>query len=812
MAKEQPRVVTPDWDAVAELEVVRRQLAEAQQTIQALAGGEVDAVANPALSTPLLLHRAQEALREREQLFRAVFAGVDDGILLLDSEGTFVDANPAACALFGVDKSEVVGRRTENFLAPRYADDPERQENIFDARRRGQLRVALPSGAVRELEYCSTPNILPGLHLATLRDVTALNRARNDLLASEQKYRRIVDTAREGIWVIDEQARTTFVNRALEEMLGRPGEMLGHSVFEFIDDEDRSRTEQSLERRRRGIAERQDQKYLHKDGSAVWVLVEASPMLDDAGNYVGALAMVTNVTDRKRAEEALRASEERYRLLFDNSPLPIWLTDAQWLHFLTVNRAALQLFGYSKSEFLSLNVSDLLPDGEASRLGEAVAKAGGAVCDANVRLLKKNGAVADIALTSQAFLLDSRPAALVIAQDMTDRNRLETQLAQARKMEAIGILAGGVAHDFNNLLSIMITYTTFALDALAESDPLRADIEQVAKAGDRAVALTRQLLAFSRQQILEPVVLDLNATVTEIEPMLRRLIGENIDLAVVQEPALGSVSADPGQLEQVIMNLVVNARDAMPMGGTLTIETANVHVARVEGSWGTGLEPGQHVLLSVADTGSGIDDLTRERIFEPFFTTKGVGKGTGLGLSTVLGIVQQSGGHLEVKSELGKGARFEVYLPRVDKAVTPVVRATERPALAGGDETVLVVEDDEQVRNLTRAILRRHGYEVLVASNGGEAFLIAEQFPGEIHLLLTDVVMPRMNGRQLAERLTVTRPSMKVLFMTGYTNDAVVRQGVSDADMALLQKPITPDALARRVRSVLDAAAVGIKK
>ena len=340
------------------------------------------------------------------------------------------------------------------------------------------------------------------------------------------------------------------------------------------------------------------------------------------------------------------------------------------------------------------------------------------------------------------------------------------------------------------------------------ADPLRADIEEVAKAGERAVSLVRQLLAFSRQQILEPTILDLNATIAGIEPMLRRLVAENIELLTTMDPALGRISADSGQIEQVIMNLVVNARDAMPTGGELTIETTNTVVLEPAPGSHAQLRPGAYVKLAVSDTGSGIDAATKERIFEPFFTTKGVGKGTGLGLSTVLGIVEQSGGQVDLESELGKGTTFEIYLPRVDEPLKPIISPSVGSA-SGGRETVLLVEDEEQVRALCRAILRRNGYEVLMASNAGEAFLIAEQHSGPIHLLLTDVVMPRMSGRQLAERLASSRPDMKVLFMTGYTDDVVVRQGVFDAEMMLLQKPITPEALARKVRAVLDGTARG---
>jgi len=750
---------------------------------------------------------AGELLRS-ERLLRAVFDGADDGILLVDSDGVFLDANPAACKLLGSVRASVVGRRTEDFAAPGYDVASERRKIVVDGQRRGLIRVALSDGTVRELEYHATRDILPGVHLSTLRDVTLLNRARLDLVASEKKYRQIVDTAREGIWVVDGHARTTFANPALEKMLGcAPGEMLGRSLFDFVDPEEHVRTAQGLEQRRRGVAERRDQKCVHTDGSAVWVRMEANPLTDDAGQYAGALAMVTDVTDRRRAEAALRASEERYRLLFDNNPLPIWLTDMCSLRFLAVNQAALSLFGYARDEFMALDVADLVPESEAEQLRRDIAASlSGEVLSASRRAVKKSGDVVEVAVTFQTLVVETRHVALVIARDMTERNRLESQLAQSRKMEAIGILAGGVAHDFNNLLSIMVTYTTFALDALKEGDPLRADIEQVAMAGARAVSLTRQLLAFSRQQILEPVVIDLNATVARIEPMLRRQLGENIQLSLISEPSLGRASADPGQIEQVILNLVVNARDAMPDGGEVTIETANLQVPMSSKLPGHSLKPGEYVVLVVSDTGSGIDRATRERIFEPFFTTKEVGKGSGLGLSTVLGIVQQSGGHVELHSELGKGTRFEVYLPRVDRSAAPEAPVgSDSMPIFGGHETVLVVEDDEQVRTLTRSILQRNGYEVLVASNGADALLVSEQHAGLIHLLLTDVVMPRMNGRQLAERLASRRPQMKVLLMTGYTDDAVVRQRVADADVALFQKPVTPEALARRVRAVLDA-------
>jgi signal transduction histidine kinase len=411
------------------------------------------------------------------------------------------------------------------------------------------------------------------------------------------------------------------------------------------------------------------------------------------------------------------------------------------------------------------------------------------------------------------YVLKQRPARLVSAvkralqeaEERTERKKLEEQLRQAQKMEAIGQLTGGIAHDFNNMLTVILGYSELMLQRLKADDPLRSEVEQVKEAGVRASMLTRQLLAFGRKQVLQPRVLDLNAVLTNMDQMLQRLIGEDIHLVTMPAPGLRRVRADPGQIEQVIVNLAVNARDAMPQGGKLTIETANVELDNAYAREHVSVRPGSFVMLAVSDTGCGMDRETQARIFEPFFTTKEPGKGTGLGLSTVYGIVKQSDGNIWVYSEPGRGTTFKIYLPRVEGAVEAVEPGLAPTRAVRGSETVLLVEDENAVRALIRSTLQANGYTVLEAHHGKHAIQIYEQHKGPIHLLVTDVVMPEMSGRELAEHLKTSRPNMKVLFMSGYTDKAIVNHGELDPDTAFLQKPFTPDALARMVREVLDS-------
>jgi nitrogen-specific signal transduction histidine kinase/CheY-like chemotaxis protein len=401
--------------------------------------------------------------------------------------------------------------------------------------------------------------------------------------------------------------------------------------------------------------------------------------------------------------------------------------------------------------------------------------------------------------------------AILVNQDITDQRagqealrRSEEQLRHAQKMEAVGQLAGGIAHDFNNLLTGILSYSDLVLQELRHGDPIRADLEQIRHAGERAAALTRQLLAFSRRQVLQPRVLSLNASVTELDSMLRRLAGADVSLETELDPGLWYVLADPGQLEQVLVNLVVNARDAMPDGGRLRIETANLNLQAADDSRANGVRAGDYVTLSVRDSGVGMDVPTQARIFEPFFTTKTAGKGTGLGLSTVYGIVEQSGGHIAVESAPGQGAAFTIFLPRHDGPGVAGTGKVDRRSLPGGTETLLLVEDEAAVRASARRLLERHGYTVIEARHGAEALRIVEAGDRQIDLVLTDLVMPEMGGRELVERLRARHPSLKVLYMSGYSERTVTVDGVMPAGTGFVEKPFTIEQLTRRTREILD--------
>ena len=518
------------------------------------------------------------------------------------------------------------------------------------------------------------------------------------------------------------------------------------------------------------------------------------------------LMTVEQAVRKQRLAQALLDSDERYRFVTENIADAVFLLELDGRIALGNHRAE-TITGYAQAELVGRAFFSLLPEAGArearARLSDV--RVGVKVSPFfEVELIQKDGSRVLLEVHVTSVLKDGQPVArLGVARDITERRYLEDQLRQAQKMEGIGRLAAGVAHDFNNLLTAIGGRCYLVLNALTSENPIRREIEIIQDAAERAAKLTHQLLAFSRKQILDPCVLDLNATVTGIEPLLRRMIREDIEIATALDSAAGRVKADAGQIEQVLLNLAVNASDAMPNGGWLTLATGNVTLDEAYARTHAEVEPGPYVMLSVSDTGHGMTAEVQAHIFEPFFTTKEVGKGTGLGLATVYGIAKQSGGHITVYSEPGHGAVFKLYLPRVEEAPGTAEPARPTEITRRGSETVLLVEDDEPLRTLAREILSIQGYTVLDAISPSEALRLADAHPGPIHLLLTDVVMPQMNGRQVADHLLAARPGLKVLFMSGYTDAAIVEHGVLEPGTQFLQKPFTPDGLSRKVREAL---------
>jgi PAS domain S-box-containing protein len=610
-------------------------------------------------------------------------------------------------------------------------------------------------------------------------------------------FQAMIEKSHDGISLLSGDVRTLYQSPAVERLFGWSEEAARQMSWEdFTIPEDRERLQQVVSAVLAGPSAEVAFEFQirHRDGGLRSVELVATNLLHDP-DIAAIVCNFRDVTDRRSAEREL--------LDFFNLSADLLCIAGLDGRFRRLNPAWERTLGWSTTELTSRPWLDFVhPDDVDATVREGAKLAEGATTVSfENRYRCKDGSYRWLSWTSKP----DNGHLYAIAHDTTDRRRLESQLAQAQKLEAVGRLAGGVAHDFNNLLSVVLSYSELALKDLRPGDTLRGDMEQIRKAGQSATQLTRQLLAFSRQQVLQPRVLDLNEVLAGMERMLRRLLTEDVELAILPGRPLGRVLADPGQVEQVVMNLVVNARDAMPGGGKVAIETANIELDETYAAAHEGVSPGAYVMLSVSDTGMGMDAETRARIFEPFFTTKELGKGTGLGLSTVFGIVQQSGGHVWVYSEPGLGTTFKVYLPRTDESPRAESARPDSSDTLRGSETVLLVEDDASVRAVVVTILRKSGYTVIEAENAGDAILSCEQFQAEIHLLLTDVVMPRMNGTQLAERLKLSRPDMRVVYMSGYAAHAIVHHGVLDAGLSFVQKPITPEALLRKLREALDA-------
>ncbi len=882
-----------------------------------------------------------DALHEREETLRAIFETIRSGLILVDAAGTIIYANPRMAEMLGRRIDQVIGSNYVDHTHPSVSD-----EARANMRRllRGEIDHVLVERLYRRHDDSTFCGELSGsrLHHADgslrglvgiITDITDRKRVEQSLRASEERFRNLVEQAQAGIWTINHEAVTTYVNPRVAAMLGYTmEEMNGRHLFAFMDGDGQARASQLMNRRRQGIAESHEFEFIRKDGNRIRTALSTSPMVDPTGSFQGAIAVVTDITERKRAEEALRESEERFRLLLNDVTMVSVQgygpdgTTQYW------NAGSRRLYGYTAEEALGRSLLDLIippemhdqvaqavrqmaetgvpvpaselnlkrKDGtrvpvysshsivqrpghppelfcididlsaikqaevERERLSAAIAQSGEVVVitdtagkiqyvnpafesitgyrrdeviGRNPRILKSgkhdatfydelwrtissgrtwqgrfvNNRKDGQQYTEDATISPVRDAAgniinyVAVKRDITEQLQLAAQFQQAQKMESVGRLAGGVAHDFNNMLTAILGYVELAVDRLPTGDPVRSDLDEIRRAAQRSADLTRQLLAFARRQTVTPQVLNLNDTIAAMLKMLRRLIGEDIELRWIPHDRLPLIHMDPSQIDQLLVNLVVNARDAIAGVGRITIETAPATRNADDCGSDTGPTPGQFVMLAIIDNGCGMDEATRVQIFEPFFTTKGLAEGTGLGLATVYGIVKQNRGCIDVASAPGRGTTFRVYLP-VHVVGQPHLKHTtkEAAAIQRGNETILLVEDEPAILALGTQMLQRQGYHVLPASSPGEALRVAQEHAGEIHLLITDVVMPEMNGRELAKRLLTLYPNLKRLFMSGYTADVVAHRGVVDEGINFIQKPFSMQSLATQARQALD--------
>jgi PAS domain S-box-containing protein len=682
-----------------------------------------------------------------------------------------------------------------------------------------EMLTTLANSAIAEIELRSALDrqAQQANELAASRDaaralVAERTAALEQLRVSEERFRLVERATNDVIYDWDILTGALTWNAALvNTMRHRPEDVPNIDAWvKQIHADDVGSVSASLHLALSGGGESWSHEYRFRrgDGSTATVLDRGHVLRDANGRAVRMIGSMADLTERKRTEEALREASETVRALVDASPLAIIVSDfSDIVH--VWNPAAERLFGWSAAEVIGKRVPHVPDDAHLEiRLMRETTQQGGSITGLVTQRVRRDGSRIDVD-QSTAPLRDAagQPKYVItILADITEQRLLEGQLRQSQKMEAVGRLAGGVAHDFNNLLTVIRANADFLREDVGDNAELRLGIDEIRQAADRAAALTRQLLVFSRRQVVQPKTVQLNEIVSGMEQMLGRLIGENIVLASVLEPDLGTVHADVGQMEQVLLNLVVNARDAMPLGGAIVVTTASVKLGPEAAGWSMPVQPGDYVQWTVSDTGCGMTPDVQVHIFEPFFTTKEPGKGTGLGLSTVYGIVQQMEGSIVVRSDPGQGAIFTLYLPLVKAAEDVSPPSDARDAQRSGTETILLVEDEDAVRRLAKRALEMNGYRVLEASHGGEALRVCEKHAGTIDLLLTDVVMPQMSGAELAERVKPLRPDMQVLFMSGYTEDALGNHGVLAPETAFLYKPFTPDSLRRRVREVLDAA------
>jgi PAS domain S-box-containing protein len=756
--------------------------------------------------------RTEASLAESEARLRAYLESAPEGIVVASCNGRIEFVNAKIEEIFGYSRAELIGERIGKLLPE--TECVEGQASVqppAEATGRRKDGSAVPV----EISLSTVPLNGGTAQIAFLSDVSARKEAEAARRKVEERLRHMLDNTSDFVWEVDEHCVYTYVSSNVRTLFGyEPGELVGKTPFDIMTPEEAARSREffkSIIQEARPFAGFENT-VLDKSGRPVVVETNGVPFFDEAGVFRGYRGIDRDITARKRADSALRESEASLARAQQIAHLGNWERDLETGR-LRWSDEVYRIFGLPPDEPLTRErfYECVHPDDRAAvRKAVETATSLGTPYTINHRIVLPDGSERHVHEHAEVVRDASGTVRLVgTVQDVTEYKRLEEQLRQAQRMEAVGRLAGGVAHDFNNLLTIIAGYSELLAAQLPAESAERKDLNEIMHAAERATALTRQLLAFSRRQILQMKVIGLNTVVADVDKMLRRLIGEDVELVTLFDPELGSAKADPTQIEQVIMNLAVNARDAMPGGGRLLIETANADLDEHYCRRHPEVKPGRYVMLAVTDNGAGMTPAVMRHIFEPFFTTKSRDKGTGLGLSTVYGIIKQSGGSIFCHSEVGRGTTFKIFLPRVDEhAAAP--GAALLPLPTRGAETVLVVEDEPGVRALIRTVLESSGYKVLEAERGVRALELLRRCAGEpVALMITDVVMPEMSGRELAQKVREIQPDIQILFISGYTDEAVVQHGPLLTGSPFLQKPFTHDALVRKIREILDAGGVG---
>ncbi|MHB1055977.1 MAG: PAS domain S-box protein [Thermoleophilia bacterium] len=763
--------------------------------------------------------KVEKSLWSNDESFRVIFENANDGFLIAStSDRKFVEANKNMCRMLGCTLDEIKTLGVED-IHPK--QDLPRVIEAFEQQVRGELSVAeaLPvlrkDGSVFHADISSTQIILEGrpYALGIFRDITARLQTQVELRRSEELFRSLFENAPIGLGVVGLDDRLQRVNPALCDFLGyTEDELLARTVSEITHPDDRqleaSNKSAILDEGQKSF--QMEKRYLHADGRIVWGQLSVSPLRDDEGNITYFLGQLEDINARKQAEDELKESETQFRMLFDQSTDAIFILDLQG-NFIDVNQTGHKRLGYAKEEMLAMCVSELDPPEFAAmepERFEMLRREGHAIFES--AHIRKDGSVMPVEINARIIDFRGQAVLFSVIRDITERQvaeqekeKLQAQLMQAGKMEAVGRLAGGVAHDFNNMLGAILGNAELAMMETREEDPIYDNLQEITQAARRSADLTRQLLAFARKQSISVQVMDLNARVTGMLKMVERLVGEDIRLSWKPGPDLPLVRMDPTQVDQLLINLAVNARDAIDGVGIIAIETEPVVLDEAFCRGHIGSVPGDYAELEVSDDGRGMGKEVLDQLFQPFFTTKEMGQGTGLGLAMVYGIVKQNAGFISVYSEPGEGTTFRIYLPAArGEAETGLQGEPERSA--GGTETILIVEDDRAILDIATRVLEESGYTVLAAATPGEAIDLVTGHAGLVHLLITDVIMPGMNGKDLRDQVKARLPDIKVLFMSGYTADVISQRGVLDEDIDFLQKPFSISSLKEMVREVLD--------